>query len=198
MLEAIASLDSLTKLYNRGAFEKFYNAIFIENKIKAAIGVAKNFAVVMMDIDNFKKINDTYGHGVGDKVLSLIAEVIRNRKRSTDVAARYGGEEFVIVLNVPSKIDALKFCLNIKDIISTLEIEINENTILKVSASFGISFYPEDSSDKDALIKIADDNLYNSKRKGKNRVSLILNGKLEDIENYHKLYSILERQGEVK
>ncbi|MFN3478375.1 MAG: GGDEF domain-containing protein, partial [bacterium] len=182
----------LTKLYNRGAFEKFYNAIFIENKMRAALGLTKTFAIVMIDIDNFKKINDTYGHSVGDKVLSLVSGVIKNRKRNTDIVARYGGEEFIIVLNVPSKIDALKFCLNLKDIISTLEIKVDENIILKVSASFGISFYPEDSPDKDALIKIADDNLYNSKRKGKNRVSLILNGKLEDVENYQKLYSIIK------
>ncbi|MFN3995982.1 MAG: diguanylate cyclase, partial [bacterium] len=140
MLEAIASIDSLTKLYNRGAFEKFYNAIFIENKMKAALGLTKTFAIVMMDIDNFKKINDTYGHSVGDKVLSLVAEVVKNRKRNTDIAARYGGEEFILVLNVPSKIDALKFCLNLKDIISTLEIKVDKNITLKVSASFGISF----------------------------------------------------------
>ncbi len=190
LLESIASLDALTKLYNRGAFEKFYNAIALESKMKIALGLNKTFAVVMLDIDNFKKINDTYGHKVGDMVLSKVAEIIKTRKRNTDIAARYGGEEFIIILNVSNKIDALKFCLDLKNIISKTEFILDDGTKLSVSASFGVAFYPEDSKDKDALVKIADDNLYNSKRKGKNRVSVILYGKLVDLEDFKQIETL--------
>ncbi|MCS7165430.1 MAG: GGDEF domain-containing protein [Candidatus Calescibacterium sp.] len=189
-LESLASFDALTRLYNRGAFEKFYNAVAIESKMKMALGLTRTFAVIMIDIDNFKKINDTYGHKAGDRVLSSVADVIRSRKRSTDIAARYGGEEFIIILNVLNKLDAIKFCLSLKDIISKVEIDIGEGKRISVTCSFGISFYPEDSNDKDTLVKIADDNLYNSKNKGKNRVSVILNGSVVDIGDYQELYEI--------
>lgn len=196
MLESIASLDALTKLYNRGAFEKFYNAIALESKMKMALGITKKFAVIMIDVDNFKKINDTYGHNIGDKVLSFVASCIKNRKRPTDIAARYGGEEFIIILDVSSKADAINFCLDLKKKISSFEVEINENNKIKVTASFGIAFYPEDSQDKDSLVKIADENLYNSKKKGKNRVSLIINNEVVDIESYDQ-YINLEKKSKL-
>ncbi|MCS7244284.1 MAG: GGDEF domain-containing protein [Candidatus Calescibacterium sp.] len=198
LLESIASFDALTKLYNRGAFEKFYSAIAIESKMKIALGLTRTFAVVMIDIDNFKKINDTYGHKIGDKVLASVAEIIKSRKRNTDIAARYGGEEFIIVLNVSTKMDALKFCLDLKDLISKIEIEVDKGNKINVTASLGISFYPDDSNDKDILVKIADDNLYNSKRKGKNRVSLILNERVVEVENVQQMnYLLRETRAEL-
>jgi len=194
MLESLSSMDSLTKLYNRRAFDKFFNAIVIKNNMDSALGMRSNFAIVMLDIDNFKSINDTYGHDVGDKVLIKVAEAIINRKRSTDIAGRYGGEEFVILLdNIANKLDALKFCLDLKNIISKIDIYVDEKKKINITASFGISFYPDDATNKDALIKIADDNLYNSKRMGKNRVSCLIDDKVIDFEKMEGLYSFLDR-----
>jgi diguanylate cyclase (GGDEF)-like protein len=192
VLEALSSIDSLTKLYNRRAFDKFFNAILIKSNMGSALGMRYDFAVVMLDIDNFKSINDTYGHDIGDKVLIEIANAIIGRKRSTDIAGRYGGEEFIIILdNIANKLDALKFCLDLKNIISKIEIYIDDERKINVTASFGISFYPDEATDKEALIKIADDNLYNSKRKGKNRVSCIIDSKIIDFVNIEDLYNFL-------
>ncbi|MEN3014806.1 MAG: GGDEF domain-containing protein [bacterium] len=187
MLESVASMDGLTKLYNRGAFEKFYNAIALECKMKMALGISRNFAVIMMDVDNFKSINDTYGHDVGDRVLVLLADVIRRVKRSTDIASRYGGEEFIIITNVNSKIEALKLALELKNSIYNASVSVNQDIKISVTISIGISFYPDDSIDKDELVRIADQNLYYSKRSGKNKVSLIINGNVVSLSNEREL-----------
>ena len=194
MLEALASNDSLTTVYNRRAFEKFYNAMFIKNNMYKSLGLDASFSIIMIDIDNFKKINDTYGHDIGDKVLRNLGIFLNSKKRKSDIVARYGGEEFVIILSDTDKIDALKFVINLlENIKENIKIPINESFILTITVSVGISVFPYDSENKNNLLKIADENLYHTKTNGKNGVTIILNNSKVLIRNKEELENILNQ-----
>ena len=130
-------------------------------------GNVKYDIVVMCDVDNFKVINDEFGHSVGDKVLILLSQVLCTMNRKDDLVCRYGGDEFVIILNKCTTADAIKKIENIKSkIIDTME-ELD----LKVTISFGLAEYEHGKSLKDA-IEEADKALYMSKKNGKNTISV--------------------------
>ncbi|MGC8815347.1 MAG: GGDEF domain-containing protein [bacterium] len=192
MLEALASNDSLTTVYNRRAFEKFYNAMFIKNNMYKSLGLDASFSVIMIDIDNFKKINDTYGHDIGDRVLRSLGIFLNSKKRKSDIVARYGGEEFVIILSDTDKIDALKFIVNlIEDIKENIKIEVDPSFILSITVSVGIAVFPYDSENKNNLIKIADENLYYTKTNGKDGVTIIINNSKVLVKTKEDLEKIL-------
>ena len=194
MLEALASNDALTTVYNRRAFEKFYNAMFIKNNMYKSLGLDASFSVIMIDIDNFKKINDTYGHDIGDKVLRSLGIFLNSKKRKNDVVARYGGEEFVIILSDTDKIDALKFVVNlIENIKENIKIEIDKIFTLGITVSIGIAVFPYDSENKNHLIKIADENLYYTKTNGKDGATIILNNSKVLIRTKEELENILNQ-----
>jgi len=194
MLEALASNDALTTVYNRRAFEKFYNAMFIKNNMYKSLGLDASFSIIMIDIDNFKKINDTYGHDIGDKVLRNLGIFLNSKKRKNDIVARYGGEEFVIILSDTDKIDALKFVINlIENIKENIKIEIDKSFTLGVTVSIGISVFPYDSENKNNLIKIADENLYYTKTNGKNGATIILDNSKVLIRTKEELENILNQ-----
>lgn len=162
-LEKINQRDSLLDIYNR----KYFFKIIEENKIKKT---NNNFAIIMVDIDDFKKINDTYGHQFGDKILINTANVISNCMDKDDVLARYGGEEFILYISnftdeesVYNKIEIVRRSIQLS------KVSIN-NEYKFVTASFGISFSTMNGVDINELIKKADDLLYKAKRCGKNRV----------------------------
>jgi diguanylate cyclase (GGDEF)-like protein len=162
-LEKINERDSLLGIYNR----KYFFKIIEENKIK---NMNNKFAIVMVDIDDFKKINDTYGHQFGDKVLINTANVVSNCMDKEDVLARYGGEEFILYISnftdeesVYNKIEIVRRSLQ------RSKISINKE-YKSVTASFGISFSPMNGVDINELINKADDLLYKAKKSGKNRV----------------------------
>jgi diguanylate cyclase (GGDEF)-like protein len=156
-----ADVDPLTRLYNRRVFDR---------EVQNLIGSNTQFSLVIYDIDDFKKVNDGYGHLAGDEVLKMISDVVRKSIRKTDVPCRYGGEEIVIIFKDLSKDDAYVISERIRKNIETTSTIWSGGNIF-VTVSGGVSSYPADGKTRDDIIKIADDILYSQcKRKGKNKV----------------------------
>lgn len=161
--EELARMDPLTSLANRRyAYEKIMEEI---NRYERT-GVP--FSVVLMDIDQFKQINDKYGHKGGDMVLENIAQVLMNSKRSLDVAIRWGGEEFMLLLPNTKLEGALKVAEKLRDIISGNEIDY-KGKIIKITATFGVAQF---AGDLENCLKKADEALYEGKSLGRNRVQM--------------------------
>ncbi len=156
--------DELTSVYNRNFLEEK------KEEIESEVRISKEpLGVILFDIDNFKQINDKYGHDVGDLVLKEVAKAIKNILRKSDFIIRYGGEEFLILLHNTSFENTIKIAQKIRKTIENLEIPTSFGK-LKVTVSVGVSeFLPEDKSLFEA-IKKADINLYKAKNSGKNRV----------------------------
>ncbi|NLX63070.1 MAG: GGDEF domain-containing protein [Tissierellia bacterium] len=163
-LITLSTLDRLTGVYTRKYFEIEVDKIINESKYEQ-----KSFGLLMIDLDNFKQINDTYGHRVGDEVLFKVADFIKNNVRKTDIVARYGGEEFVIILKNVKEDDVLKIGEKIRKGIENLYIPIIDKNI---TISIGISMFPKHSHFKEELIIKADQALYIAKDKGKNRIEM--------------------------
>jgi diguanylate cyclase len=159
--------DGLTGIYNRKAFDRY-----ISDRVRQNTVAGNAFAILMVDIDNFKEINDAYGHPIGDRVLLAVAHKCRNLIRHEDFIARYGGEEFVIVLSYVSLRNAIKkarlICKAISDTRYSLE-DVNAGHVLSITVSIGVSIFQAGDTDK-TLIDRADQALYIAKRTGKNRV----------------------------
>lgn len=156
-----ADIDHLTKLYNRRVLDR---------EIKSLIDTNTQFSLVIYDIDDFKKVNDSYGHLAGDEVLKMVSGVIRKSIRKTDVPCRYGGEEIVIIFKDLSKEDAYVISDRIRNKIELTSTLWSDGNIF-VTVSGGVSAYPQDGSTRNEIIKIADDILYyKCKKMGKNRV----------------------------
>ncbi len=162
----LATTDGMTKLYVHRYFQ-----LLLDQEIKRSRRHNKQFSLIMIDIDNFKSFNDTYGHQLGDKVLKDVANAIKKNIRSEDIAARYGGEEFVMILPETNGRQAMIAAEKVRGIVSGLEIPY-ESKILHVTISLGVATYPEHNENKEALIHAADEALYTSKHAGKNCVSL--------------------------
>lgn len=164
--ERLAIIDPLTGLFNRRYLEERLNKELTKAK-------AYNFYIsfLMADIDHFKRINDTYGHNIGDEVLKSLAVIFRANIRENDIVARYGGEEFVMVLTNVSKYDAYRIAerirLEIQDT-SFEEIGIPE----RITVSFGVSSFPEDGEEYSELLIKADQALYQAKSLGRNKVEV--------------------------
>ena len=166
-LYALAMVDGLTKLFVR----RYFDARLREELLRSR-RFETEFSVVMMDVDNFKSLNDQYGHLVGDRVLLGIADVIRSELRGVDTGARYGGEEISMILPRTPLVEAYNVAERIRRKIDELQIRGDARPI-SVSASFGIASYPESGAiDAEDLIRLADKALYRAKATGKNRVEL--------------------------
>ena len=125
----------------------------------------------MIDIDNFKQLNDNYGHQIGDLVLKELARSVYISIRSSDIPARYGGDEFIIILPRTNKELAIKLARRLMEIFNNIDIKIpyTEKKI-KVTLSMGIASFPQDTTDMNELMKFADIALYKAKNCGKNRI----------------------------
>ncbi|MEN4044976.1 diguanylate cyclase [Sulfurimonas sp. NWX367] len=157
-------LDYMTGAYNRRYFFEVARAIFSK-----ALRKHTKLAVVMMDIDDFKSVNDTYGHDAGDLAIIEVKKILEKNLRRYDLFARFGGEEFCVVLDDISKEDAEKLFEKIRKDFENNIITYN-NMKIRYTVSFGIAYGMADSLEK--LIKVADEALYKSKKNGKNRVTL--------------------------
>ncbi len=170
-LESLVSksyLDELTGCYNRRYFDEHYKIEF-----KRAQRYQHNLSLIFIDVDDFKEINDFYGHGFGDYVLKTIGELLRRLTRISDSTIRYGGDEFLIILPETSHESALEVATKLKNAINTFPFQdSNLPNPLEITVSMGISSYPRDSIEPDVLVKIADQALYRSKEQGKNRISI--------------------------
>jgi diguanylate cyclase (GGDEF)-like protein len=158
-----AVIDSLTKCYNRRAL---YN--FLEHDIANAARHEESLSAIMLDIDHFKKINDTYGHQAGDKVLRQISEIMLTTIRKSDYVVRYGGEEFLQILPNTNLLSALSTAERLRKKINDHKITIN-NQIINVTASFGVAEWQNDF-DKYSFLQKADEMLYKAKFSGRNNV----------------------------
>ncbi|MGE4538067.1 MAG: GGDEF domain-containing protein [Desulfovibrio sp.] len=168
----LATIDQLTELYNRRYFFDCITEI-----LSSTEGANKDFSIILLDIDNFKNINDSYGHDVGDIVLREIALILKYLVRKIDKPCRFGGEEFVVLLPNMTMNNTLVMAERIREYIATHTICFKTYCI-NITASFGVSSYQDDvvqdvaeSSHVEKLIHNADKALYQAKRSGKNRIA---------------------------
>ncbi len=164
-VKKLATIDSLTKLYNRRYFYEMAEREFYESK-KFDVPLS----VIMVDIDNFKKINDNYGHNIGDEFIKYVAEKAGKGVRKTDIICRYGGEEFIILLPSTDVDTALIVAERIRKSIESDWIDTKDFGKLFITSSLGVSSKREDTENIEQLIHIADEALYMAKEKGRNRV----------------------------
>ncbi len=158
-----AETDSLTGIGNR----RLFNEIF-PNMIDTQIESGENLAVILIDVDRFKAVNDGYGHDVGDQVLQTIAQLLKSQIRESDVLARLGGEEFVVLIPDLTPDDAITIAMRIRTLVEKHAFKARSESF-HVTVSAGISFLePEDTAD--GLLKRADDLLYRAKSNGRNKL----------------------------
>lgn len=162
--QELSILDSLTKVYNRRHFMFRYGEEF-DRTVKFKL----NLGFLMIDIDYFKKINDNYGHLVGDAVLREVARIIRENLREIDFLARFGGEEFSVILPETDKASAIMVAERISSRVSQERIKVFDET-LSVNISVGVATFPQNTLYPDVLIEVADKALYKAKLSGRNRV----------------------------
>lgn len=160
-LEFIASYDSLTGIYNRRKFFELAQKQFDESK--------ENLFAVMMDIDNFKQINDTYGHPIGDKVINAVAKTIGDFLECESVFGRLGGEEFSILCRSSSLEEITDLLEDIRKAVSETETVSDENESIRCSISIGFAKVKYETKNLDTLLKEADIALYEAKGSGRNR-----------------------------
>ncbi|MBF0245008.1 MAG: GGDEF domain-containing protein [Planctomycetes bacterium] len=173
-IERLSLTDALTQLHNRRYFD-----IQLERDVLQSLRYKTPLAIYMLDIDNFKHVNDTYGHQVGDEVLIQLSKVIKNTMRETDWSARYGGEEFCVVLPMTGLEGASESARRIRE---HVESEVCAKKGEALTVSIGVcAFNPRGMSQHD-LIKGADEGLYQAKRTGKNKVMYFHEGKKKYVE----------------
>ena len=161
-LERNSNLDSLTKVFNRRALSTYLNSLCSKEIIKSDVHV------MLLDIDNFKRVNDTYGHVAGDKILMFIANILRKTLRDGDKVFRFGGEEFVIILNRINTTDSASTAERIIELISSNRL-VYQGDSLSVTLSIGLTKYLHEDT-PDTLIERADKALYRAKQNGKNQM----------------------------
>ena len=166
-LYELATKDGLTKLY---ISRHFYT--LLENEIRRCSRYKHKMSLLMLDIDNFKHINDTYGHLIGDQILRELSNEISQTVRKIDIPARYGGEEFIVILPETTKEDAVIIAERLRINISKIKVKAKEDTYISPTTSIGVCQYPMDGEEAKTLINSADTALYHSKHNGKNIVSI--------------------------
>ena len=166
-LERLSILDPLTKIYNRR-----FGMERLKDEFGRCLRTNSPLGVLMLDIDFFKKVNDTYGHIVGDQVLIKITEIIQKNIRKGDVLVRYGGEEFIALLPGASMEGTRKVAEKVRRYVKIISINYNNQEIKKCIGSPLISFPEFDTEDADDLVNQADKNLYVSKDTGRNKVTM--------------------------
>lgn len=164
MLNLMARVDQLTGMYNRKFLDEF-----VDVSIPQAARAKVSYAVLMIDIDYFKMINDTYGHDIGDDAIRIVSGVIKTNIRKSDIAIRYGGEEFLVLLYNCEESHVLKIAENIRIAFSKEKITANGESFSK-TLSVGCSMFPSDSDSIWKCIKFADMCLYEAKQTGRNKV----------------------------
>jgi len=169
-LKLLSLTDPLTKLYNRR---------FFVDSSKSILEMAKrnktDLSLIMIDIDKFKNINDTYGHQVGDEILKLLAKIMIHQQRKSDISCRYGGEEFVILLPHTSLQKATLVAEKLREVIQTSYFEITLDKKVKFTISLGVSsVHLKDEINIQKALKRADEALYIAKENGRNQVKSII------------------------
>jgi diguanylate cyclase (GGDEF)-like protein len=165
-LEKLVFVDPLTGVYNRAFYERQLTL-----EMERAHRTNRKFGLLVMDLDNFKSINDRFGHRAGDQVLMRIAHEVRARMRKIDLIFRYGGEEFVLILPGAQQLDARRTAERLRTVVSETRFEIEGVADpVQVTVSVGVAVYPDDARTRSGIFKHADAALYRAKEQGKNRV----------------------------
>ena len=171
----ITTVDTLTKAYNLGYFREC-----LDRAVKTHEITGEPAALLFIDVDNFKTVNDTYGHMHGDQVLKAVGQAILLAIRKQDMVFRYGGDEFAVILHNSSREDALQVADRIsKNVKRSVE---GMTTFMKVTVSVGVAVLDEEFTDKKMLLEAADKALYEAKRQGKNRVAIYLNSRPDRLK----------------
>jgi diguanylate cyclase (GGDEF)-like protein len=169
-VELQAVTDALTGLANLRAFTSI-----LDRELERSRRFGSPLGLVMLDIDDFKQVNDRYGHQQGDEVLAQVAGVLRGLSRDLDAPARYGGEELAVVLPQTDADGAALLAERMREAVEALQVpRVGGGGSLGVTASFGVASVPDTAEDGDSLIAAADAALYRAKRTGKNRVERAL------------------------
>ena len=166
--EELTTIDELT-----GAYNYRYFVHVLEEEKKRSLRYDLPLSIIMVDIDWFKKINDSYGHEAGNKVLKALSGVIKQCIRDVDIFTRYGGEEFAIVLPQTPLSEASRIGERIRSQVEQTIIEVDELRKLKITVSVGVSAFPENGKSHEELVSLADQALYRAKGSGKNLVCSI-------------------------
>lgn len=166
-LKKLVYIDIVTDVYNRRGFleigERYFRS-YKENKGRRRKKDITNLAIMFLDIDNFKKINDRYGHQKGDKILRQLAKLLKVTVRKTDLVSRWGGDEFVILLMNVTKKQAQKVALRLRQLVA-------KNKFLGLSLTISIGLIiPQDEESLAIIINKADKLMYQAKKQGKNQV----------------------------
>ena len=167
VLRMEANHDPLTGLFNRRAF--FDRAQVAFQQLPEGANDTHRFALVMFDIDHFKRINDLHGHPIGDQVLREVARRAKSILREGDVLARYGGEEFIVLLSAACKEDARAAAERLRTVMDAQPVQLDRQAIA-VSISVGLALRKGEAETLQRTIERADANLYRAKREGRNRV----------------------------
>jgi diguanylate cyclase (GGDEF)-like protein/PAS domain S-box-containing protein len=159
--------DPLTRLFNRRFLEES-----LERELQLAGRKKQSIAVLFLDLDHFKRFNDTFGHDAGDSVLQSLADLFRNFFRATDICCRYGGEEFAIILPESSSQDAAIRADVLRSEVKSLRLQYKKQPLGQLTLSVGVAAFPEHGSTSVELLKIADQCLYESKNRGRDVVTV--------------------------
>jgi diguanylate cyclase (GGDEF)-like protein len=163
-LRATNLTDAMTGLHNRRFLEEYAETLVSSSQRRKS-----QLAILMLDLDYFKMVNDTYGHDAGDSVLKALAKTLQSSVRSSDLVIRYGGEEFLIIMQDAKASDADRVAEKIRSAVEALKIQLS-GTVLQKTISIGIADFPGDSETFWQAVKYADVAMYNAKESGRNRV----------------------------
>lgn len=166
LTKRLAITDELTDLYNYRYLQQR-----LDDEVGRADRYSKRLSLLMLDLDDFKRINDTYGHLVGDRVLGEIGQLLKSTVREVDIVARYGGEEFTIILPETDASGAFIVAEKIREAVSLHRFpDADGGHSIHITVSIGLASYPVHAADKESLLRSADDAVYHSKETGKDRV----------------------------
>ncbi len=163
-LRELASRDPLTGLFNHR-----HLTTILKEEIDRCRRYDRGLALLMMDLDGFKKINDTQGHLAGDQVLKALADLINGQMRQSDFAFRYGGDEFVVLLTETDRDQALEFAGRILRSAAATRVRLENGRTVTIGLSIGVAAFPEDGGNDTAVLAAADHALYTAKEQGRGR-----------------------------